>query len=762
LRAVVPNPYGARLMTTLASFVLRRRRWIVVAWILLTIVGAYSANAVSKRWLEQFSIPGYSAYEANQRTLKTFGTGAQAPMTIVFSSTGDITKQRGLSKAIAAGASVNPGSRVSSYFSTGSSAYVSQDRHTTFANVYPPGKPSFNSDVHIKQTRRAVLAATPAGVQAHLTGRDPLYEASSGGNSGGPSVLTEALIGGLGALVILLFVFGTLPAMAMPIAIAIASILNTFTLILLLTYITSVSIIVQFLVALVGLGVAIDYSLLMIFRFREELQRRRPLATPTIRGRAGSAGAAADAEDVDSAIVETMRHAGRSVIVSGSTVAIGLVSMVILPVPVIRSIGIGGMLIPAVSVLTSITLLPALLAMLGPRINRLRVMPKRIVERQDPTTGFWHRWAVVVTRHPVPVAALGILIVALLLIPGVQLHAAESQLKDFPGKGDAIVGRTVLDQAGFSPGVMKPYVVLAENAPGSVAPQVAKALARERGISGAVAPTQWRRGESSLIEVFPGSDSASSSSASTISHVQHDVLPSVASQSGDPRPRLTLAGVAPEDRDFVHAVYGKFPYVLTFVILLTFLLLMRAFRSVLLPLKAVVLNLVSLGAAYGIIVFIFQWGHGSDAIWGVPGTNAIISWIPLMIFAFLYGLSMDYEVFMLTRMREEYDESHDTATAVELGLARTGKLVTSAALVLMFAFFVLSSSPGTDIKQFGIGLAAGIIFDATVIRTLLVPSLVRLFGRWNWWLPHPIARVLRVPAAPLSPAGPAGAAAGGR
>jgi putative drug exporter of the RND superfamily len=476
--------------------------------------------------------------------------------------------------------------------------------------------------------------------------------------------------------------------------------------------------------------VAIDYSLLMIFRFREELQ---------------------NGEDVDTALVETMRHAGRSVIVSGSTVAIGLVSMVILPVPVIRSIGIGGMLIPAVSVLTSITLLPALLAVLGHRINRLRVMPKRIVERQDPTTGFWHRWAVIVTRRPVPVAALGILIVALLLIPGVQLHAAEAQLKDFPGKGDAIAGRAALNRAGFSPGVMKPYVVLAENTPRSVAPQVAKVLAREPGIAGAVAPTQWRRDGSALIEVFPSSDAASSSSANTISHLQHDVLPSLPFRSGNPGPRLTLAGVAPEDRDFVHAVYGKFPYVLTFVILLTFLLLMRAFRSILLPLKAVVLNLVSLGAAYGIIVFIFQWGHGSDAIWGVPGTNAIISWIPLMIFAFLYGLSMDYEVFMLTRMREEYDETHDTARAVELGLARTGKLVTSAALVLMFAFFVLSSSPGTDIKQFGIGLAAGIIFDATVIRTLLVPSLVRLFGRWNWWLPHPIARVLRVPAGPLAP-----------
>ncbi len=194
----------------------------------------------------------------------------------------------------------------------------------------------------------------------------------------------------------------------------------------------------------------------------------------------------------------------------------------------------------------------------------------------------------------------------------------------------------------------------------------------------------------------------------------------------------------------MHAVYGNFPYVLGFVVLLTILLLMRAFRSIVLPIKAALLNLISLGAAFGIIVFIFQLGHGSNAIWGVPATQSIIPWIPLMIFAFLFGLSMDYEVFMLTRMREAYDETGDTPKAIALGLARTGKLVTSAAAILMFAFFVLSMSPGTDIKQFGIGLAAGIIFDATVIRALLVPALMRLLGSWNWWLPTSFARVLRV------------------
>jgi RND superfamily putative drug exporter len=219
-------------------------------------------------------------------------------------------------------------------------------------------------------------------------------------------------------------------------------------------------------------------------------------------------------------------------------------------------------------------------------------------------------------------------------------------------------------------------------------------------------------------------------------------VPAVENELGGPQ--ATLAGLPTSEWEFIDAVYGNFKYVLLFVVLLTYLLLMRAFKSVLLPLKAVILNLISLGAAYGIIVFIFQEGHGAEEIWNVPATDSIISWIPLMIFAFLYGLSMDYEVFMLTRMREAYDETGDTNQAISLGLARTGKLVTSAALVLMFAFFVLSTSPGTDIKQFGIGLAAGIIFDATVIRALLVPSIMRLMGEWNWWMPPRLARILRV------------------
>jgi RND superfamily putative drug exporter len=290
----------------------------------------------------------------------------------------------------------------------------------------------------------------------------------------------------------------------------------------------------------------------------------------------------------------------------------------------------------------------------------------------------------------------------------------------------------MLADAGISPGVMKPFDVLVEN--GGNAQAVAAKVSKVEGIAGAVAPSSWRSGGDSIVEAFPAIDGAAPGIQGIINRANDSLTGTQA----------TLAGVPAVDRDFVHAVYGNFPYVLAFVLILTLILLARAFRSIVLPIKAVLLNLVSLAAAFGIVVFIFQEGHGSS-LWNITATQAITAWIPLMIFAFLYGLSMDYEVFMLSRMREAYDETGSTNRAIELGLARTGKLVTSAALILMFAFLVLSSSPGFEIKEFAIGLAAGIIFDATVIRALLVPALMRLLGDANWWMPNWTRRALFIP-----------------
>jgi putative drug exporter of the RND superfamily len=689
-----------------------RHRWPVIgAWLVLTVFGGFAAGKVSTRWYQSLAIPGKPAYEASQRTQTALGVGARPPSVVAFHTSGDATRTRAIEQAMRRVAASTPGARTSSYFSTGSLMYVSRDRHTTFQEVYPPGAARLDVKSGAERMRAAAASKLPAAITVNVTGRDALGEASAHGSSGGSGVLLEALIGGIGALVILLFVFGTLPAVLMPLAVAVAAILNTFTLVWGLTYITDVSIIVQFLIALVGLGVAIDYALLMIFRYRDELR---------------------EGNDVESALVETMTHAGRSVVLSGSTVALGLLAMVALPLPLLRSMGIGGMLIPAVSVLAALTLLPAMLAVLGERINSVRVMPKRLLDRGHPEDGAWGRWARLVLRRPVAIAAVGLAIVAVLAGLGTQLNANEAQLKNFPGTGTAIAGRQMLADAHISPGVMKPLNVLVEN--GGNARQVAAKLRGVPGIVGASAPPTWHRGPDSLVEAFPAIDGAAPGIQGTIDRANA----ALAGTNG------TLTGLAAVDRDFLHALSGSLPYVLALVLTLTLVLLTRAFRSVVLALKAVLLNVLSLAAAFGIVVFVFQQGHGSS-LWDIDATQSITAWIPVMIFAFLYGLSMDYEVFMLTRMREAYDETGSTNKAIELGLARTGKLVTSGALVLMFAFLVLSTSPGYEIKPLAIGIAAGIIFDATVVRALLVPALMRLLGDANWWMPKWTRTVLRLP-----------------
>jgi RND superfamily putative drug exporter len=698
-------------LARLAHVIVRHRRAVIGAWVLATLFGVFAAGQVSTRWYQSLSIPGKPAYEASQRTLKAVGVGARPPSVVVFHTRGDATKSRAIEQAMARAAGAAPGARMTSYFSTGNLMYISRDRHTAFAEVYPPGPARLDVLSGAKELRAAAANGLPAGITVNVTGRDALGEASTHGSGGGSSVLVEALIGGIGALVILLFVFGTLPAVLVPLAVAIAAILNTFTLVWILTYITDVSVIVQFLIALVGLGVAIDYALLMIFRFRDELR---------------------EGEDVEQALTETMTHAGRSVIVSGTTVAVGLLSMVALPLPLIRSVGIGGMLIPAVSVLAAITLLPAMLAVLGERINSIRLMPMRLVDHGHPEDGAWGRWARFVLRRPLPVAAVGLAMVAVLAGLATQLNPSEAQLKNFPGTGTAIDGRQMLTDAHISPGVMKPFDILVKR--GGDAEQVAAKLRAVPGIIGASAPPTLRRGGDALVEAFPAID-GSAPGIQTIVDRTNGVLEGTES---------TLTGIAAVDRDFLHALFGSAPYVLAFVLLLTLILLTRAFQSVVLAIKAVVLNLLSLAAAFGIVVFIFQQGHGSG-LWDIEATQSITAYIPVMIFAFLYGLSMDYEVFMLSRMREAYDETGSTDKAIELGLARTGKLVTSGALILMFAFLVLSTSPGYEIKPLAIGIAAGIIFDATVIRALIVPALMKLLGDANWWMPKWTRTVLHLP-----------------
>jgi RND superfamily putative drug exporter len=703
-------------LSSLTRWVLAHKRTVVIGWIILTIAGIAAAGPASEALDQKFTVPGKEGWETNVAIAEQYnGTGGDsAPLLpVVTLPKGETVSSPGVDKDLSGIderlQKALPGARVASYASTGDDAFVSDDGRTTFALVYPRPDPNeqFGENPEAEKSARAALEdATVAGQPVHLTGFDALQQSSGG--SDGPGVLIEAVLGGVGALAVLAFVFASFLAIV-PIMMAIASIMTTFLLLLGLTELTDVSPIVQFLIALVGLGVAIDYSLLVVSRWREE----------RAHGRSG-----------DEAVQKAMETAGRAVVFSGITVAIGLLALIALPLPFLRSMGYGGMLIPLVSVIVAITLLPVVLATIGTRLD----WPHRRTD--DRASRAWTRWAQAVSRRRWVAAGAGMLVIVALAFAATNLRLGPGDADTIAKSGDAKEGLTALEDSGIGEGALLPHEILVG---GSTNPdRVATDLRDIPGIHGAVAPTgnEWQRQGSAIVEAIPISDTATDLGSNSLDQVR-----SVAHSAG---PDVRVGGQPAANDDFTDAVYGSFPLMIALIAISTFILLARAFRSLLLPLKAIILNILSVAAAWGVLVLVWQEGHGSDAIWGIQATGEISSWMPLIIFAFLFGLSMDYEVFILSRMREEYDRTGSTDVAVIQGIGRTGRLVTSAALILFLAFMSMASGPETDVKMFATGLAAGILLDATVIRALIVPAVISLMGRWNWWLPHWPARLLRV------------------
>jgi putative drug exporter of the RND superfamily len=699
----------------LTHFVVRHRRWVFAFWLVALVVGGASAGKLSERLTFDFSLPGQEGYETELKLAKAYGTSS-FPMYIpvLTAPAGQtVAQHRAEVSAVSDALRTLPGVRVLDYGSTSDAAFITADGRSTFLLVYAPQPQGFVDPLATQFDTTLQAAAKTAGLQAAVTGYNQLSAGSD--TSEGPSILAETLIGALGALVVLVFVFASFLALV-PMMVAAVSILSTFLIVLGLTTFTGVSFVVQFLISLVGLGVAIDYSLLVVSRWREERAR--------------------GASNTD-AVATAMNTAGRAVMASGLTVAISLIALIVVPVPLLRSMGIGGMLIPVVSTLVVLTLLPAMLAAVGPRIDWPRI------RHEDRASRGWSAWARAVTRRPWLAAGAAVVALSFAVAPvfGIQFGQASSASLASNGVAhDTLAGLTA---GGVGTGVLTPITVLVKD--GDPAAFVA-AAAKVPGVRTAIAAPPGRGGVVD-VEVVPDVETNDNRSVETVTAVRNAVkdLPGF----------VGVGGAGATVQDYSAAVYDRFPYVLAVIAVITFVLLVRTFRSLLLPLKAVVLNLISVAAVFGLSTWFWQDGHGSNAVFGISQTGAMTFWLPVLIFAFLFGLSMDYEVFILARMREEYDATGSTHEAVVTGLGRTGRLVTSAALILFFSFAALASAPGTDIKVFATALGVGILVDATVVRALLVPALVTLFGSWNWWLPASVARLLRVePSARTWVAGP--------
>jgi len=714
------------LVAALTRWVLRHKALVVIVWLGLTAAGAASApRAIAAMSSDFGSLPGRPGYEANQEIRRVYGTGGDAnPLVLVVQlphgTAVDAPGVRAeLATAVRDAARAVGGARAASYADGGDRGFVSADGRTTFALLYPPPGPGFPAyTTLLPRLNQALDGIRVGGSPVHLTGTDVLFAQSS--KAEGPGVLAETVVGGLGALVVLTVVFGSLLA-AVPLVMAAVAILVTFLAVWGLTAVIEVSFVVQFLVALIGLGVAIDYTLLVVLRWREE--RAWGLAN-------------------EQAVQHAMATAGVAVLVSGTTVAISLAVLLLVPVPFLRSMGVGGLLIPLVSVLAAVTLLPVVLATVGPWLEWPRRRAVRALIR-----GRWDAWARLVVHRPVLSAAAALLVMGLLLVPLASLRLAAPAPSSLASSGPARQTLDSLARSGIGAGVLSPIEVRVD---GDDPSATAASLAGISGVRAVTAPDDraWRRDGTSLISVIPDAPANSPAGQATLAHVQ-----AVAGQVAGAR----VGGTAAQGRDFTAAVYGNALLLVGLLVLVTFVLLVRAVRSLLLPLKATLLNALSVAATFGLLVLTWQRGWLSEPAWGIQATGALTEWVPIMVFAFLFGLSMDYEVFILTRMREEYDTTGSTTQAAVAGIARTGRLVTSAALILVLSFVSLAATPGTEVKIFATGMAVGILLDATVVRALLVPALVVLFGRWNWWLPTPLARLLRVAPAPRPAMAPPGA-----
>jgi putative drug exporter of the RND superfamily len=690
----------------LARLVVRRRYLVLGLWLAVLAAGIPNLERATSAFSQTFSVPGREGFETNEAILERYGvdtlTDAIVPVTTVPGGAGGARTE--LAAAEERLRRALPGAVVAGYGSTGDRAFLSADGRTTFLVAYPRFRPDQGFDAGLAELKDAREALAASGLAWDVTGYVALQDSSETEEDVNATVLVEALAGGLGALVVLAFVFASFLAL-LPLVMALFAIVGTFMVMWAITTVAEVSFIVTFLVALIGLGVCIDYALLLVMRWREER----------------AAGA-----DNALAVERAMTTAGSAIVFSGTTVAIGLLSLVVLPVPFLRSVGYAGMLIPLVSVLVAVTLLPVLLATIGPRLDR----PRRRKGRDDGASRFWMRWGAWTVRRRFVAAALGLAILLPLAYSATRLQLGTGTAASLARSGDAYEGLQQLERSGLGAGALSPFLALGTEAEASLA-----AVAGVRDTA-ALPGTD-------LVAAFPSAEAYTSAGRELFSRLKE----------ASPAP---VGGRPGQSADFIDAVYGSFPLMILLVSLLTLVLLMRAFRSILLPLKAVVLNLLSVAAAWGVMVLVWQEGYGSEPIWDIAATGAIVEFIPLMVFAFLFGLSMDYEVFILSRVREEYDRTGSTEEAAVLGIGRTGRLVTSAALILFLSFAALGSGPEVFLKVFATGLAAGIVLDATVVRALLVPALVALFGRWNWWLPEWVARLLRVePSAPRTEGRPA-------
>ena len=694
--------------------VLRHRYLVVCAWLVVLAAGTVAAARLPDLSSNTFAVPGTDSERARAFLEQSFGERPDGTFTVVFpvAAPGRKALRGRARRRLDRAAATIPGARAGD---------VQAARGMLYGDI-ATSLPLQRAKAETQGIREALATGSPAlvtGAPALQHDLDPIVSSD---------LRRAELIALPIALLVLVLLLGLTTAVLIPPLFAACTITGALAAVYMLAHAIDMATYVTNLVVLIGLALAIDYSLLVVQRYRLELER-------------GS--------HPDDAIVRTMATAGRAVVFSGLAVATGLGALLLVPVPFIRSLGVGGLLVPLVSIAGAVTLQPVLLERLGG--SQRRVPGGERAERG------WRRLAAAVTGRPGAVLAAGLAVLVPLAAFATTMEVTPGAVASIPGRSESVRGFDLLrDRLGA--GVVTPTQLVVDTGRrgGARAPaeraairRLVDATAPDREVQ-AVAYGKRRPYVDSderfaRVVVLGFHDYGAPETSRLVRRLRDELVPAA---RFPPETSVVAGGAPPQGVDFVSRTYGAFPWVVLVVLAITFVMLTRAFRSLVLPLQAVLLNLLSVGAAYGLLVLVVQHGVGSGLL-GIEPATAIEAWVPLVLFTLLFGLSLDYEVFVVMPMRESWDAGEPGRVAVAHGLVRTGRIVTAAAaiMVAVFAGFVAGRVPG--LQQLGLGLALGVLIDATVVRLLLVPSLACLGGGRSWWLPTGVARLVRVAPSPL-------------
>lgn len=720
-------------MRALASFCVRHRRLVVASWLVVLVLTVAIGRAVGTDYSNNFSLPGTESTKALELIKAHEPSQGGDIDDVVFATShgASVTSPlvaAAINHTLADIAKLPHVTKIVSPLSLQGSFYISKDKTVAFAPV------TFDvlaQNLTTKEAQTFVATATKfngtAGLQVAVSGQ--VAEQAN------KVALNGTGIGALAALVVLLLVFGSLFAALMPLTSALVALGTATSIIGMLTHVLKMPMFAPELVILIGLGVGVDYALFIVTRHRQGLL---------------------EGMSVEDSIVQAVNTSGRAVLFAGIIVCIALLGMFALGVSFLYGLAIAASIGVAFTMFAALTLLPSILGFVGPRIlsrKQRRNLAAKGPRSADAATGFWTNWANFIDRRPTIPAVVATVLIVLIAVPFFSMRLGASD------QGNDPIGTTTrtaydLIAEGFGPGYNGPLQLVSEvhspaelqgfvdvvkaakSTPGVASVAFFPKLPVAGCVTASCLPASFN--ELEVANVLPTTAPQDAATTNLIMTLRNDVVPPIAAKSSLV---VYVGGVTAIYVDFAHVLSSKLPLFIGLVVLLSFLLLAVVFRSVVVPLLSAVMNLLSIGAAFGVLTAVFQWGWFSS-LFGVGRPGPIEAFLPVMMFAILFGLSMDYQVFLVTRMHEEWQKSNDNRVAVRLGLARTGKTITAAAaiMIVVFGSFILGGE--RVIKEFGLGLAGGVLVDAVIIRMAIVPALMFLFGRANWWFPKSLDKML--------------------